>query len=332
MALEDSPKSAPVPQSAIIALVVVAIGLSTIFTALRMYTRYYVQKRLWWDDWVMVFAWLATISLCIIQSVMIQYGAGLKIAEVSAYELDQFDRLFTDAQEVARVAILLAKASILLLYIRLFFPLGTQRSTLWWIIWGTILTNFLYTIAFVIDTLVHCTGHDLENDQACTSHWSVLIIASAINVASDFIVLLIPVASIWGLRLTKKRKWELIAAFGFGALAPGISIARLWYQAEKGYDLSEITVVYTVYILVTILEQTVAMIIGSAPVCVALVRKYTHTRKHLAPNPNPTISQRIWPTRIGRSNPDPFRITGPVGTTSTEVLVLESHPIEDHVK
>ncbi|KAI0875273.1 hypothetical protein GGS24DRAFT_489417 [Hypoxylon argillaceum] len=272
----------------------------------------------------MVSAWSATIALCIIQSLMIRYGGGLSIDEVSADEQKQFNRLFTDAQEIARVAILLAKVSILLLYIRLFFPRGANRSTLWWVIWATIVVNVLYTVTFVLVTLTECAGRGLRTGETCSNHWSVLIISSAVNVASDLIVLVIPIVSVWALRLSKKRKWTLAAAFSFGALAPIISIGRLWYQAYVGYDLTEVTVAYTLYTLVTIGEQTIAMIIGSAPVCSALVRKAMQKKRSLAPNPNPTVSHRIWPARVGRSDPDSFRITTDlVGTTSTEVLFLE---------
>ncbi|KAI0102844.1 hypothetical protein GGR51DRAFT_281421 [Nemania sp. FL0031] len=325
MSTEDDILLTPVAPATIIGMVTLAIGLSTLFTALRMYTRWFVQKRLWWDDWIMVLAWLATIALCVIQSVMIQYGAGLKMDEVSHNKIGQFAKLFTDAQEVARAAIFLAKASILLLYLRLFYPHGTRRSALWWVIWATILVNLLYTFSFVLVSLLACSARGSNTGGECSSHWSILIIASAINVASDIVVLVIPIISVWGLRLNKRRKWTLAAAFGFGALAPIISVARLWFQVYQGFSLTEITIVFTLYTLITIAEQTVAMIIGSAPVCSALVRKYAHKKRHLAPNPNPTISQRIWP--VGRSDPDPFRITDPVGTSSTEVLYLESHPI-----
>ncbi|KAJ8131317.1 hypothetical protein O1611_g2306 [Lasiodiplodia mahajangana] len=328
MSTEDAPFPAPVAPPTIIATVTIAIGFSTLFTALRMYTRWFVQKRLWWDDWVMVSAWLTTIALCVIQLVMIRYGAGLKLDDVSRGKLKQFARLFTDAQEVARAAIFLAKASILLLYLRLFYPHGIHRSALWWVIWATILVNLLYTVSFVLVSLLACGGRSSTTGGACSNHWSVLIVASAINVASDLIVLVIPIVSVWGLRLSKRRKWTLAAAFSFGALAPIISIGRLWYQVSQGFDLTEITLAFTLSTLITIAEQTVAMIIGSAPVCSALVRKYAHKKRHLAPNPNPTISQRIWPTRVGRSDPDAFRIADPVGTTSTEVLYLEPHPID----
>lgn len=41
----------------------------------------------------MVSAWSATIALCIIQSLMIRYGGGLGIDEVSADEQKQFNRV-----------------------------------------------------------------------------------------------------------------------------------------------------------------------------------------------------------------------------------------------
>ena len=40
----------PTQQRLIIAVAVLAISLSTIFVSLRVYTRRFVNRRLWWDD------------------------------------------------------------------------------------------------------------------------------------------------------------------------------------------------------------------------------------------------------------------------------------------
>ncbi|KAI1077724.1 hypothetical protein F5B20DRAFT_551142 [Whalleya microplaca] len=325
---------APFPAPSIIAVLALVLGLSTIFTSAQMYTRFNVHQRLWWDDWSMVLAWLGTIALCAIQFLMIRHGSGLNIQDVPREDYKQFLDLFLDVQIVARVAIFFARTSILLLYIRVFFPLGTDRSTFWWVIQVTIWANLLYTISLILVTTLQCVPYGLPFGSTCVDQWLVLILASTINIISDIAVLVIPLASIWKLQMSQKRKWATWALFAFGALAPIASIVRLGYQIPMGNDPNR-TVIYPVITLFATAEQAVAMIIGSAPVCNALFVRIIRGKRSLSPRRNVTISQRMWPDRerkngsvpkrTRRGVPDPFRITDVTGTTSTEVLYSQAH-------
>ncbi|XXH05719.1 hypothetical protein Hte_012155 [Hypoxylon texense] len=89
--------------------------------------------------------------------------------------------------------------------------------------------------------------------------------ASTINIITDIAVLVIPIASIIKLHAAKKKKWAIWALFGFGALAPLVSIARLAYQIPEGNGENK-TVIYSVVLILASAEQAVAMIVGSAPV------------------------------------------------------------------
>lgn len=158
--------------------------------------------------------------------------------------------------------------------------------------------------------------------------------ASVINIISDIAVLVIPIASILRLQTTQRKKWAIWALFAFGALAPLFSIARLGYQIPVA-DGENKTVIYPIVLILATAEQTVAMIVGSAPVASSAIVRLMWWK---LPNSgqNRTLTERIWPGREARSRdpmkrgsrggrggggaPDPYPITGATLTGSVEVL------------
>lgn len=328
---DEARARAPFPEPSLTAILAVIMAISTVFTLARMYTRFHVHQRIWWDDWTMVAAWLGTVALCGIQIHMIRFGSGVNFDDVPPNARKVFSNLFLDTQMVARTAIFFARLSILLLYIRIFFPLGTERTTTWWVIWLTILVNLLYTISLILVTTLQCVPKGLPFGSTCVNQFLVFILASVINIITDLAVLLIPVARIWKLQMSRQRKYAICALFAFGALAPIASIARLGYQIPMGTNPNK-TAIYPVIAVLATAEQGVAMVIGSAPVCSSLVLKVVRGSRGSSPNANASMAQRVWPSRERKeaSSPkrrkpaDPFRITTITGNTSQEGL----HPQE----
>lgn len=211
-------------------------------------------------------------------------------------------KLFLDIQPIARVSILFAKLSILLLYLRIFFPAGTRKTTLWWLIHLTIWVNILYTVALTLATVLQCVPYGLPWGKTCINQYLVLILSSTINIISDIAVLIIPLGSIWALQMTQQVKWAVWALFAFGALAPLASIARLAYQIPNA-DSENKTVVYPTLLILATAEQVVAMVGGSIPIASAtilrLLRGNSRSGSGQSPSYKRSTSQHIWPGREG---------------------------------
>lgn len=112
------------------------------------------------------------------------------------------------------------KASIVLLFHRLFVPIGTRYSKIWWAIWFVFWWNLLYAIALVLTVAFQCTGKGalVAAGKQCVNQYAVLICASVINVTTDLMILVIPIAAIWGLHMSVQKKWRLSAIFAVGTL------------------------------------------------------------------------------------------------------------------
>ena len=230
---------------------------------------------------------------------------------------------------VARFAIFFARLSILLLYVRIFFPIGSHRTTFWWVIQAVIWLNLLYTVSLILVTTLQCVPYHLPWGSSCVNQWLVLIMASVINIISDIAVLVIPIASIMRLQTTRRKKLAIWTLFAFGTLAPLASVARLAYQIPLANGTNK-TVIYPIVIILASAEQTVAMIVGSAPVASTTVIRLIWRRVPSDPARHKTLTQRMWPSREARGHvqkkdsrgvPDPFPITDPtLMGTSAEVL------------
>ena len=230
---------------------------------------------------------------------------------------------------IARFAIFFARLSILLLYVRIFFPIGSPRTSFWWVIQAVIWLNLLYTVSLILVTTLQCVPYHLPWGSSCVNQWLVLIMASVINIISDIAVLVIPIASIMRLQTTRRKKLAIWTLFAFGTLAPLASIARLAYQIPLANGANK-TVIYPIVIILASAEQTVAMIVGSAPVASTAVIRLIWRRLPNDPARNKTLTQRMWPSREARGRvqkrdsrgiPDPFPVTDPTLLgTSSEIL------------
>ena len=118
-------------------------------------------------------------------------------------------------------AIFLAKLSILLMYRRLFDTAGTGKTH--YVIHILIWANFAFYFPYLGATVFQCVPRDRIWDPfitkgGCINLLAAFIAASAINVVSDFSILLLPLYRISKLKIPTKRKIGVLAIFAVGLL------------------------------------------------------------------------------------------------------------------
>ncbi|KAI0453349.1 hypothetical protein F5B21DRAFT_479763 [Xylaria acuta] len=225
---------------------------------------------------------------------------------------------------VARISIFFARLSILLFYIRIFFPIGTAKSVFWWIIQAVIWINVLYSVSLILVLTLQCVPYHLPWGSSCVNQYLVLVLASVINIISDIAVLVLPIAFIIRLRTTKRKKWAIWALFAFGTLAPLASITRLGYQVPLA-DGKNKTVIYPIVLFLASAEQTVAMIVGSAPIASGVVIGILRQKRPRNPRlKKKTLTERIWPDREARSGYSPGGVPDPFPISDATPVVAES--------
>lgn len=143
-------------------------------------------------------------------------NAAVGIEDVPTADYNDYLETFQDLQMVARTSMFFAKLSILLLYIRLFFPKGVRRTLFWWVIHAVVWLNLLYTVGLILAIALQCVPYGKPYGSSCIDQYMVLVSASIINIISDLLVLVIPMASLWRLNMSHKKKWAVWALFAFG--------------------------------------------------------------------------------------------------------------------
>ena len=121
---------------------------------------------------------------------------------------------------VARVGMFFTKASIVLIYQRIFIPVKTHKTIIWYAIWFVFWFNLLYTIALILVITTQCVGKEKQQARGenCLNQPALVVSASVINVVTDLMILIIPLVAIWGLQMTKKHKIRLSTVFAVGAM------------------------------------------------------------------------------------------------------------------
>lgn len=126
----------------------------------------------------------------------------------------------------------LTKASILLLYLRIFST--SNKTRLAYVIHTVMAATFgLYFAQFFV-TLLGCIPRKKLWNPSVTGHCINLNLAlefsGAFNVGADFLILFLPLHSIWRLQMPFQRKIQVSAVFAFGLFACVASIMRLVKQ------------------------------------------------------------------------------------------------------
>lgn len=110
------------------------------------------------------------------------------------------------------------KASILLLYYRIFNP---KRAMKYAILFMGIFLLLFYTANALVKIFL-CSPRERIWDKRvpgrCLNLGSVFMSTAIVNVLSDFYILVLPLPSVWNLRLPLPQKLGLTATFSAGLL------------------------------------------------------------------------------------------------------------------
>lgn len=120
------------------------------------------------------------------------------------------------AEIVYNLSQTVTKLSLLLQYRRIFTGKWTKAATTWFmvflIVWG-IITEILVGLACVPVALFIPSRAD-----ECIEASIVWYLTSAVNIVTDFLVLIVPIPATWALQLRRRQRLMLTCLFGLGFL------------------------------------------------------------------------------------------------------------------
>ncbi|KAJ5468386.1 hypothetical protein N7475_006138 [Penicillium sp. IBT 31633x] len=211
---------------------------ATLFVAIRIATRIHLKK-FGWDDISLVIALAASAMTTTAINLAVVHGYGRHEADMGESMHTAFKWFFV-AQIPYKIALGFTKASLVLLYLRIFITEAFQRV-------GKIFLAIIaaWTVASVLATTFQCVpieaswNDDIKAKQ-CVDKDSWWYAFAGINTVTDFLIAILPIPPVGHLKLSKRDRIGLFCVFGVGAFVCVTSIIRTVAvsQTSTGLDQS----------------------------------------------------------------------------------------------
>ncbi|KAI0835828.1 integral membrane protein [Hypoxylon sp. FL0890] len=175
-----------------------------------------------------------------------------------------YEKLYYVAQAFYKLTLNLTKASILLLYLRIFLQRWFRRSC--YILLGIILS---YMVATTASSIWQCTPISRAWDKSipgtCISITGNWYANAGFSIATDISILVLPMQPIYRSNLPTKQKWALIVVFALGMFVTITSLLRM--QTLNFSSTSDDPTYDVVSSTWTVIEENVAIICACLPMC-----------------------------------------------------------------
>ncbi|KAL4947390.1 hypothetical protein BDW69DRAFT_178501 [Aspergillus filifer] len=217
---------------------IVTVVAATIAVVLRFISRYIAKAGFWWDDWVIVASLLVNWAMAITRWVQVlNFHFGDHAQDIPLQDIIDYQQSFMAIQLVYFTNAVLTKASLLLLYQRIFSVIQRFRYALfisWFLIIG-------YFVACVIASILGCipvsylwdrfAGPDPEENNnapgSCFNEIAFFRWNGIANMLLDVLMLLLPIPMVWHMSTTLRQKLILTGIFTVGGFVCVVSLLRI---------------------------------------------------------------------------------------------------------
>ncbi|KAF0321855.1 integral membrane protein [Colletotrichum asianum] len=255
----------------------ISLSFALICLLLRLYVKIFMMRKSWWDDWLMVGAAIFSISVtvCVILATQL-YGWNLHIWDTTFVQRMQGRQISIVGQTLFVFASGLSKLSILTSYLRI-APLGSTFQRVTQVTIGAVLALIIIFLMVLWTQCIPIWHYwDLTVlDHNCMAEWPPLAGQTITTVITDIVVYLLPMPTLFRLRLPVLQRIVLIILFSLGTVVVVAGIMRTWwtyYVEEMTYDVTWDGFELWIW---TALEANLAIICGCVPVLRRLLPSMT---------------------------------------------------------
>ncbi|KAI1636668.1 hypothetical protein F4809DRAFT_608529 [Biscogniauxia mediterranea] len=175
--------------------------LSSVFVAQRAYTKVFVSKKVQAEDYLLLSAWILSITITAVVLRAIVLGIGLvHVWEISLEKYGDYRLYSYVVWTFFNLPGSLAKLSILSYYLRL-----TPKSSFVWSVRATSVCIVMYTVGLLFGTLFACTpmrkAWDVNvTDGHCLNPAGRSIATAGLNLVSDLVIFCLPLPVVYELQ------------------------------------------------------------------------------------------------------------------------------------
>lgn len=243
---------------------------TTLAVLTRMYTKKFLIQSWAHEDYALIMGWLGQIAQSIPSAMTTRHGGGVHMWNV---QMKQFFALLywvNLSSILYGPTIFFIKLSILLQYLRIFVPNRKGNMFMFVGVQACIWSLFLFYLVDTIFEIALCTPrkkiwNPLMTSGRCFNTDAAFQATGIFNVISDFVILGLPMPSLWKLQMPRRKKILMMAVFATGFLACVTSILRTYYT-WKIVRSPDITYNMIIMGLWAYAEITIGIIVSCLPV------------------------------------------------------------------
>ncbi|KAM0242058.1 hypothetical protein ACHAP5_007456 [Fusarium lateritium] len=210
--------------------------------ALRLYSRHLKAQKLWWDDYVILFAMCWNLTVVGFIFAMHSNGMGIHADKVPLSQIVMMSKWLVVAEVLYAWNLGWTKLSLLLMYYRIFRVPYFKKMA--WIV-GSFVFAWVITITFLFIFICIPVAKLWYPDLPgrCINQVGTWIANAASTIFTDIVILCLPLPPIWKLQLGKSEKLGLTAAFAIGsfvvfASAYRTSVLFTYTSSDPSYTLA----------------------------------------------------------------------------------------------
>ncbi|CAA9960171.1 hypothetical protein PTMSG1_03577 [Pyrenophora teres f. maculata] len=193
-------------------LFIVENALALVFLMQRLYTKIRLMKQFQIDDGMIILGWMASVA----SQALLVAGFAAKAIGVHAWEMPIERYGFYSRLILAAPLVRLS-------------PSTKYQAAVWTtgLICAGAYAAIFFSIIFACNPIAASWNPLLLATAKCSNRGAIYISTAVIGIATDIMLILIPVPTIWGLQMPTKQKIGLTLIFGVGSITMVTSIIRL---------------------------------------------------------------------------------------------------------
>ncbi|KAJ4303881.1 hypothetical protein N0V88_001479 [Collariella sp. IMI 366227] len=281
--------AANVSEGGLIAVVWICFAVATLFVSLRVTVRFRQNRSLMLDDYWIVFAWLCILTMAILQMEQMDslwyvtyLRAGRLVPDANTpKKSEQITRWQFPIIKLFWTTLWAIKGSFMTVFFRLVKPFPILRR-LWY---GVAVFTIIAYIGCWLTSVLACSppsnyfkaGMCIGEHEKWLQKFSVYY-STSVDVASDIMIMALPISLLPSLQLDRRRKIGLGVVFSLGAIIMIVALVRMTQVetgSSNGVDIIGLAIWGSV-------ESATAVIVGTLPALKSLlsrhVKKYSSSR------------------------------------------------------
>ncbi|KAK0724615.1 hypothetical protein B0H67DRAFT_632183 [Lasiosphaeris hirsuta] len=295
----------------------VLVGSSGLFLGLRIYCKSLKKRGLWWDDYLLVAAWLALIGDVSVNTANLSLGFGMHTLDINPANLPTIGLLSHMSGSLALFGAVWSKTSFGMTMLRI-TEKGTKAA-----VWFIIVSMNLAMSINVLTTWIECNpipkGWDKTINGICwdpkvNTYFGVF--ASVYSGLMDIVLALLPWMIIWKLQMRRKEKVGIAVAMSMGVFAgcaafiksSKIPLVLAGDFTYEGYDL----------VIWGVAEVSITIMATSIPLLRVLFREVR------------SITQKKYGAQVESASGDTYQRksygAGALQRASTVIVTADSYP------